>query len=186
MNEEPKKICSSCGAEYAIKAEICADCGGTLVSPEEYETRDIPLTEDEEKTLVREGPIGYLKELAEHLKQKGIRAAIRFHGGTPGTCPSRTTYGLYVTADDEAAAKELDRVYWLRGAPEQASAFKYTEQELSGTCPSCSFTIPKGVSACPECGLVVRDDEEVVTCPSCNVEVGDEIQRCPNCGAEFE
>jgi ribosomal protein L40E len=185
MNQEPVKICSNCGAEYSLRADICADCGGKLVLPQDYQKRFVPLAE-EEQILIREGSIGYLKELEAHLKQTGIRAAIRFHGGTPGACPSRTRYGLYVTTADEAAAKELDRAHWLRGAPDQASSFEYSEQELQGICPACSHAIREGSAECPECGLVVGADEDVATCPDCDAEVGDEVKKCPNCGVEFE
>ncbi|UCG53195.1 MAG: hypothetical protein JSW58_06475 [Candidatus Latescibacterota bacterium] len=186
MKEEPVKICSSCGAEYSLRAEVCADCGGKLVSPQDFEKRYIPLAEEEEQVLIREGSVGYLQELVEHMKKQGIRAAIRFHGGTPGACPSRTRYGLYVTTADETAAKEVDRNYWLRGAPDHAMSFEYTEQELQGSCPACSCAIPEGSLECPKCGLVVKSDDDVAICPDCDAEVGDEVMRCPNCGAEFE
>jgi predicted amidophosphoribosyltransferase len=186
MNEEPIKICSSCGAEYSLRAEICADCGGKLVLPQDYEKRFVPLAEAEEKILIREGPVGYLQELEAQLKKKGIRAAIRFHGGVPGTCASKTVYGLYVATDDEAAAKEIDRSCWIKGAPDHASSYKYEEQELKGICPACSCAIPEASIECPECGLMVKHDEDVATCPDCDAEVGDEVMKCPNCGAEFE
>ena len=85
MNEEPIKICSSCGAEYSLEAVTCADCGGNLVFPQEYEKRSVPLEEAEEGILIRQGSVGYLRELGELLKKSGIRSAIRFHGCAPGT-----------------------------------------------------------------------------------------------------
>ena len=185
MNEEPIKICSDCGAEYSHTAETCADCGGKLVPRQDYEKRFVPLAEEEEQILIRESSIAYLRELMEHMRKTGIRAKIRFHCQS-GTCPSGTRYGLYVTTADETAAREIDRTYWLRGAPDHASSFTYAEQELRGVCPACSCTIPQGSAECPECGLVVKSDEEVATCPDCGAEVGDDVMRCPNCGAEFE
>lgn len=186
MTEEPTKICSECGEEYSLSAEKCADCGGALVLPQDYEARFVPLGEEEEQTLVREGLVDYLEELRTYMNTKGIRAVIRFHRGKPGTCPSGTVYGLYVKAEDEAKAKEIDRVHWIQGAPDHASSFKYEEQELSGVCPACSTVIPEDSAECPECGLAIKYDEEVATCPDCDAEVGDEVERCPNCGAEFE
>jgi hypothetical protein len=120
------------------------------------------------------------------MKKEGIRALIRFHGGAPGSCPSKTRYGLYVAADDEAAAKEIDHAHWIKGAPERGASFKYEEQELKGVCPACETALPEGAIECPECGLVVRYDEEVSTCPECDTPVGDEVMKCPKCGAEFE
>jgi hypothetical protein len=85
MDQEPIKICSDCGAEYAVEAFSCADCGGKLVFSQEYERRSVPLEEEEAKFLVREGPVDYLRELGGLLQKKGIRVEIRFHGCAPGT-----------------------------------------------------------------------------------------------------
>jgi predicted amidophosphoribosyltransferase len=186
MNEEPIKICSGCGAEYSVRAVVCADCGGKLVFPQDYEKRFVPLADEEERTLIREGSIHYLRELKGHLERDGIRSDIRFHGEVPGGCALRTRWGLYVAAADEATAREIDRKHWIRGAPDHASSFKCEEQELQGVCPACSHTIPEGAAECPECGLVVGSDDEVATCPDCDAEVGDEVKKCPSCGAEFE
>jgi ribosomal protein L40E len=191
MDQEPVKICSKCGAEYSVEAQVCADCGGKLVFPQTYEKRFEPLAEDEEQVLIRGGPLVYIKELVEHMRSKGIRADIRPLDEDPdtcstGTCPSLPRFGLFVTKVDEPAAKETDRAYWLRGAPEQVESFTYAEQELRGVCPACSTRIPEGSTECPECGLVVGSVEDVVTCPVCNAEVSDEDKKCPNCGTEFE
>jgi predicted amidophosphoribosyltransferase len=191
MNEHLIKICSTCGAEYTVDAQVCADCGGKLVFPQDYDKRfDVP-AEGEEQVLIREAPLGYLKEVLEHMTKRGIRASFRLHDQEPGTCSPRSCasqplFGLYVAKADEAAAKEVDRAHWLRGAPEHASSFTYTESELKGICPACSSPVPEGAAACPECGLVVGSEEEAATCPDCGAEVGDEAKRCPRCGAEFE
>jgi predicted amidophosphoribosyltransferase len=187
MNEEPVKVCSTCGAEYSLRAESCADCGGKLVSPEDYEERFEPLANEEEVVLIREGAPRYLKELAQHMTKNGIRASIAFHGGQPGSCPSGgVRFGLYVPKADHDAAKEIDRVQWLQGAPDHATSFEYKEQELQGTCPACETALPKGATECPECGLAVGFDEDAATCPDCDAPVGDDVDKCPNCGAEFE
>lgn len=191
MSDEPFKICASCGAEYSPDAQVCADCGGKLLFPEEYEKLSKPIAEGEELVLIRQGQVGYIKELQEHMRRAGIRSAIAFHAPPPGTCPpkgsaSRTLFGLYVTTADEAAAKEIDRLHWLQGAPEEGSSFRYTEQELQGVCPACGSAVPKGSMECPECGLAVGSIEDVATCPECDAEVGDEVKKCPHCGTEFE
>ncbi len=187
MNHEEVKICAKCGAEYSPQALMCADCGGALVWPHQYEERFVPLADEEERVLIREGSMRYLKELRGHLEKDGIRSDIRFHGEIPGACPTtKPRFGLYVPVEDEAAAKEVDRRHWIQGAPEHASSFKYEEQELKGVCPACSHTLPEKAAECPECGLVMGDDGEIATCPACNAEVGDEVDKCPSCGAEFE
>jgi predicted amidophosphoribosyltransferase len=191
MSQEPIKICSSCGAEYSVEAQICADCGGKLVFPQDYEKRFEALTEEDEHVLIREASFGYLKELMEQMTKKGIRANVRFHAQVPGGCSSkscstRAVFGLYVAKPDEVAAKDIDRAHWLRGAPEEASSFEYTEQELKGICPACSTPVPEGSAECPECGLVVRAVEDAAECPDCGAEVADDATKCPHCGAEFE
>jgi predicted amidophosphoribosyltransferase len=191
MNQLPIKICSNCGVEYSADAQACADCGGKLVFPENYERLFEPLSEEDEPVFIRESPLGYANELKELMKKQGIRADIRYHPEPPGTCSTRSCaprmlFGLYVPKTDEAAAREIDRVHWLQGAPDHASSFKYTEQELQGICPACSTRIPEGSVECPECGLVVGSAEDVVTCPECNAEVTDEDRKCPHCGTEFE
>lgn len=80
----------------------------------------------------------------------------------------------------------MDRAHWLKGAPEHAESFRYEGQELAGVCPACSTKLPANAAECPECGLAVGFEEDVVLCPDCDAEVGDEVTRCPNCGAEFE
>jgi predicted amidophosphoribosyltransferase len=191
MDVHSFKICSKCRAEYSVEAQVCADCGGKLVFPQDYETRFDDPAEGEEQVLVREAPIGYLKEVLEQMRRKGIRAMVRLHDQDPRACSSRSCapqplFGLYVGRSDEAAAKEVDRAHWLKGAPEHASSFTYTESELKGVCPACSSRVPQGAVACPECGLAVGSVDDVATCPDCGAEVGDEAPRCPRCGAEFE
>ena len=85
MDEEPIKICSKCGEEYSLEAVTCADCGGTLVFPRQYEKSSVRLEEEEAVIIIRQGSVDYLKELGELLKKNGIRTDIRFHGGEPGT-----------------------------------------------------------------------------------------------------
>jgi hypothetical protein len=85
MNEEPIKICSNCGEEYSPEAFTCVECGGTLVLPQEYEKRSVPLEEEEARVLIRQGSVSYLRELSALLKKNGIRTDIQFHGCPPGT-----------------------------------------------------------------------------------------------------
>jgi hypothetical protein len=83
MQENDYKVCSKCGEEYALEALTCAECGGALVFPSQYEPP--PLEEDEADVLVRQSQVNYLRELAGLLQKNRIRSAIRFHGCPPGT-----------------------------------------------------------------------------------------------------
>lgn len=91
-----------------------------------------------------------------------------------------------MTTADEVEAREIDRVRWLKDAPDEASSFRYQEQELKGVCPACSAPITEDSAECPACGLMVNPDAEVAVCPECDAQVGFEVKRCPNCGVEFE
>jgi predicted amidophosphoribosyltransferase len=185
MQEDPVKICSKCGEEYSLEAQVCAECGGRLVFEQEYEKRFVPLDETEQMICVREDTAAYLQELGELLKKNGLRTFIKLHHGVPGAKSCRTRYGLYVAPEDEVAAREIIKKHWLKDAPEQASAFEYEEQELKGICPACSTAIPEDSAECPECGLVVKADEEVFVCPTCDGEVGEQDKTCPHCGEKF-
>ena len=191
MKELPIKICPKCGEEYDIEAQVCAECGGALAFPQDYEQRYEPPAPEVEVVLIREASFGYLKELLEHLAKKGIWAGVRSHGQAPSSCSTRKCapqpiFGLYVAKTDEAAAQEVDRAHWLQGAPEEGASFTYTESELQGVCPACSTRLPDKAIECPECGLAVGLSEEPATCPDCGTEVADDAARCPKCGAEFE
>ena len=94
-------------------------------------------------------------------------------------------FELFVSPGDVDSAKEIDRVLWLKGAPDHASSYRYTEQELAGKCPACETSLPEGCGECPECGLAVGTVESA-ECPACNVEAPANVEKCPNCGVEFE
>jgi ribosomal protein L40E len=186
MSDEPIKYCTGCGAEYAPEAVECVDCGGKLAWRTKGGGNALQLDEADATFLIRVDSAGYLERVAGELGKEGIRSAVGLVPQDPKSCRGGVVYGLFVTDDDAARAQEIDRAYWLRHAPEQAASFKYEEQELKGICPACSTTLPENATECPECGLVVGEEEEEVTCPDCDAVVGDEVSRCPNCGAEFE
>ena len=186
MSENQIKICSKCGEEYSVEAQICVECGGKLVFEHEYEQRFVPLDDSVQMVCVREDTVGYLEELGALMKKNGIRTVIRFHQSCSKGKACSTLYGLYVTPEDEAAAKDIIRDHWLKDAPEHANTYEYTEQELKGICPACSAAIPEDATECPECGLVVKADEEVFVCPACDGEVGEFDKTCPHCGEKFE
>lgn len=85
MDEQPVKICVYCGAEYALDAQSCADCGGPLEFSGGDSQRTAPIEEGEAVVLVRQGAVGYLRELEQLLTRAGMPAGIRFHGSAPGT-----------------------------------------------------------------------------------------------------
>jgi predicted amidophosphoribosyltransferase len=85
MTDQAIKVCSHCGAEYDASAQVCADCGARLVFRTDDYGDVAPLAEDEAQVLVREGAVGYLRELAREFAAQGIRSAIVFHAPAPGT-----------------------------------------------------------------------------------------------------
>jgi hypothetical protein len=85
MSAEPIKFCTHCGAEYDASAQECADCGGKLAFRTDERGDIAPLSEEEALALVREGSVGYLREVARELAGQGIRSAIVFHAPGTGT-----------------------------------------------------------------------------------------------------
>lgn len=82
---EPIKICSHCGAEYDVGAQMCADCGGKLVFRTDDAGDIAPLAPEQAQALVREGAVSYLREVARELAEQGIRSAVVFHEPAAGT-----------------------------------------------------------------------------------------------------
>ena len=85
MDEQPVKICVYCETEYALDAQSCADCGGPLEFAGADAKRAEPIAEGETVVLVRQGAVGYLRELEKLLTRSGIPSGIQFHGSPPGT-----------------------------------------------------------------------------------------------------
>lgn len=85
MIGEPIKVCSHCGAEYDASAQVCADCGEKLVFRTDEHGDIAPLEQEKAQALVREGGLGYLRELARELAAAGVRSAVVFHAPAPGT-----------------------------------------------------------------------------------------------------
>ena len=181
MTRDQTKTCPDCGGEYALHGEVCAECGKPLVLALGEPPR--PLREQDDGVCLREGKIDNLTELSRLLTEKHIRSSVRLQHANPESGLAR--YGIYVLQDDLEAATEIDRVYWLRGAPEHASSYRYSEQELKGTCPACEAALPEGAAKCPDCGLVIGATE-TAECPACETDVPADAEKCPNCGAEFE
>ncbi len=183
MSQDQTKTCPDCAGEYELHGEVCADCGKPLVFKSESGALPPPLREQDEGVCLREGRIDDLSELSGLLAKKHIRNVVQLHRESPKAGTAR--YGLYVLPDDLDAAKEIDRAHWLKGAPEHASSYRYTAQELKGACPACETALPEGVAECPECGLTVGATE-TAECPACEADVPVDAEKCPNCGAEFE
>ena len=136
--------------------------------------------------------VGRIAAAGSSTKHGGVSKISPRLGGTPGDSRGKKSpkagtahYGLYVLPDDLDAAKEIDRAHWLKGAPEHASSYRYTAQELKGACPACETALPEGAAECPECGLTVGATE-TAECPACEADVPADAEKCPNCGAEFE
>lgn len=183
-SQEPIKTCPECGGEYALHGQVCADCGRALVLKSDVLENPQPLRKEEEGVLLREGRLDYLTDLGNRLSKESIRSSIGLRSD-PKACAGATVYGLSVLPEDVDAAKEIDRALWLQGAPEHASSYRYTEQELVGKCPACGTALPGAGGECPECGLVVGIVESA-ECPACDADVPADAKKCPICGVEFE
>jgi len=154
------KRCPSCGGEFFASVIECADCGLTLVSPEEYERKDRLITGTLDPAagtmVVREGEQGWIEELAEVLRASGIPCRIILSPGcSAGGCG--TTYRLLVMEEDSPAATAGIETYYRDMYPELAAA---QAGMAAGACPACGHMAGKDARSCPECGLILVLDEE--------------------------
>ncbi len=154
------KICPDCGTEYLPQIERCADCGTILLLPEERER-----AEEERKRLIgravenevviREGDLGWMRELHGVLIGSGIRCKVRSDADCKGSC--RGKCGLVVSPGDVERAQERIEEYFAEMHPE----IRTSKELLSGgKCPACGSPVPSGQNECPDCGLTLVIVEE--------------------------
>ena len=150
------KICPDCATEYFPHIQNCADCGALLLSPEEnrkaQEEKERCMKETlEDRSVVREGDLNWLRELYTVLIDSGIPCVIH---ADPG-CSKKgcgITNQLLVSAQDVEKARERIEKYYAEIHPEiQASK----ELVSKGKCPACASPVGPDAVECPDCGLTL-------------------------------
>jgi hypothetical protein len=150
------KICPDCLTEYYPHVENCADCGTSLVLPE-----DVNKVQEEKKRLqqkvledlvkISEGDKKWIGELYHVLIDSGIPCTITADAGCNKGCSADTRY-LLVTKGDAEKAHERIEEYYIEVHPE-VQASKTLESQ--GKCPACGSPVGADAKECPDCGLIL-------------------------------
>lgn len=150
------KVCPDCSTEYFPHIRNCADCGTVLVLPEEYkktqeEKKRCMEKAVENRIVVREGDLDWLRELYTVLIDSGIPCVIRADSGcSKKSC--RTTNQLLVSAHDAEKARERIEHYYAEVHPEIRVS---NELASGGKCPACASPVGADAVTCPDCGLTL-------------------------------
>ncbi|TAN45493.1 MAG: hypothetical protein EPN22_02360 [Nitrospirae bacterium] len=155
------KICPECETEYLLHIEKCADCGASLVLPEEYrklqeEKRLISEKGIKNAVVVREGDMGWLNELNKVLMNAGIPSAVDVDAGCNKSC-CNDKCRLVVSHADLKRAEELIEEHFMKMHPEARVS---SELLNSGKCPACGSPLGDNDIECPDCGLALVIIEE--------------------------
>jgi hypothetical protein len=150
------RYCPACQEEFRPEIVSCSDCGAIL--EDRYGDEDaavqapLPETPREGPEISREDGFrvfsssdsAAVQKAAARLRRAGVRVLVN-----PG-------FDILVTSADSDAAMEA-----LRGRDGAVSMTPGADSaRTEGRCPACGATVPAGAAECPECQLVVGDDEE--------------------------
>lgn len=149
-------VCPDCATEYLAHVNVCADCGTRLLSREENrrvqeERQRCMDTSLEERVVVREGELNWIKELYAVLIESGIPCAINADKECKkGCCGGRDR--LFVSYKDLQKAQEIIDEYYASMHPEMRTSEELINQ---GKCPACGTSVDSGATECPDCGLMI-------------------------------
>lgn len=150
------KICPDCATEYFAYIANCADCGTTLLFPEEYKKLQDEKKSCQEKTLedsvaVRKGELKWIEELSHVLIDSYIPCVVHAEIDCNKKCCG-DSFQLLVSSKDAEKARELINEYYAEIHPEiQASQ----EMASQGKCPACGSPVGSDAVECPDCGLTL-------------------------------
>lgn len=162
------RVCRDCGEEFRPEIARCSDCGGEL--SEVYEEGSGPVASPaplesapaSEADLADFRPIfvgaqaSLLVPLAERLRE----ATVTFRLAEEVADPERGTASFSLLVREGDRARALRALAPLLGGEAEEARFHAVESHFEegdryGRCPACDTEIGKGVTECPECGLVV-------------------------------
>jgi len=158
---EGYKVCPACRVEHVQRATRCADCDVELVQPSEMlpEQDPVELPPASELACIRVAPLAWVRALSDGLEQRGLPHRIepgRLEDAPEGQRPEvfgeAELFGVYVGAQDEPAAKELDSQIAQQVLPEEAPTLAAGE---AAECPACGSALETASVECPDCGLVL-------------------------------
>lgn len=150
------KICPDCLTEYFAHIGNCADCGTTLLSPDENRKSQEERTRCMEKrledqVLIKEGDKKWINELYHVLIDRGIPCLVTADSGCRRGCSADTRH-LMVSREDAEKALELIEEYYGEVHPEIRAS---REMISKGKCPACASPVGSDATECGECGLML-------------------------------
>jgi hypothetical protein len=119
-----------------------------LVSPEELRKGPVRKAEGE-LTMIMQGSVERMKEIAYGLKAKGIKSKI-LNAGAAGKSCSGNDYGLFVHQSIAREAAETAGEVHHKLHPEIA---ELEESYRKGECPACGADVKNAPGVCNDCGL---------------------------------
>ena len=159
--ERRYKMCPECHEEYLHQATVCVHCDVGLVLPDDLPDSaqpSFPLASELE--CVRVATSGWSLGLAERLREAGISHRVEAVEAT--AAGGQILFGLFVRADDLAAARAIDADHARREMPDLPEGFDPADMmtgPASGTdegehaCPACGDALDADAQECPGCGL---------------------------------
>ncbi len=142
------KLCPECEAEFFAHITECNRCEVPLVSPEELRKGPVRKAEGE-LTMIMQGAMERMKEIAYGLKAREIKSKILNAGGTEKSC-SGGDYGLFVHRSIAREAVEAAVKIHNKLNPEIA---ELEESYRKGECPACGADVRNAPGVCNDCGL---------------------------------
>lgn len=155
------KVCPTCGEEYTLVMERCADCDVALVSPDqlpsEQDADPAEFPPASELFYLRVAPLPWIQALSNGLEEAGVphrvepgKLADPPDGQRPETFGDVDLFALFVLPEDAPAASELDSQIAARVLPHEAEDLQEGEEDA---CPACGTRLSAEATTCADCGL---------------------------------
>lgn len=157
----PPKICPECGEEYLHSAERCVHCEVVLVHagelPGDGAAQELPPIA--ELCCVRAASSSWARNLSALLRDAGIAHRIEAVGGEGMGSARRPGHelpcGVYVRAEDLAAASEIDALHLASEIPDLPEGFALDAGSGDDACPACGAALDPAAEECGDCGLAL-------------------------------
>ena len=171
--------CVPCGAMMKPAASRCSVCGLDAAPAGAPASRAQP-TDESEFALVHVADVMFLRDLAEHLLDRGIPGRIAHV--SRGQPEDDGRLGLFVTLDKARQADALIDEFFETHMPTEDPSSPPLEADPSA-CPGCGAATPPEAVACVSCGL--EFPEVGFQCLVCGRQCAAGTRTCPGCRTDF-
>lgn len=173
------KHCPDCAEDYMPHVDVCADCGGALVTRDDEAVSAAPappvLPPGDYRLLLHSDRAAELDPLVARLAAAQVPARVEVAARGQG-------FDLKVREPERGRALELLGDVLGDAAAGEEALSRHFDAERGGyaVCPACESALPSGAAECTECGLLLGG--EVPSCARCGAEVEADAARCGACG----